>query len=105
MSLLSKLNDPDPDIRFMSLDDVLKNLTSPSSEFLAGDNITSARLVDGILKALDDQHGEVQNQALKWYVSSTSYRGVGWTPADHAILQCGPTRCQTPTRNAGSLDR
>ena len=66
LSLRSKLNDPDPDIRFMSLDDVLKNLSSSSSDFLANDPVTSAKLVDGVLQTLDDQHGEVQNQALKW---------------------------------------
>jgi len=64
--LLGKLDDPDPDIRYMSLDDLLGILNSPSSAYLAQDQSSAGRLVDGLLKALDDQHGEVQNQALKW---------------------------------------
>lgn len=67
-SLLSKLTDPDPDIRYMSLSDVLGILNSPNSTYLAHDQQSSARLADGLLKALDDQHGDVQNQALKWSV-------------------------------------
>lgn len=66
LTLRGKLNDPDPDIRFMSLDDVLKNLSHQTSDFLLNDPVTSAKLVDGILQTLDDPHGEVQNQALKW---------------------------------------
>jgi hypothetical protein len=66
-NLLGKLSDPDPDIRYMSLNDVFGILTSPNSLFLLNDNATSAKLSDGLLKALEDQHGEVQNQALKWY--------------------------------------
>ncbi|GAM34620.1 hypothetical protein TCE0_015r02312 [Talaromyces pinophilus] len=64
-SLLGKLDDPDPDIRYMSLNDVFGILSSPNSAFLLNDNVTSANLADGLLKALEDQHGEVQNQALK----------------------------------------
>lgn len=64
--LLVKLDDPDPDIRYMSLNDLLGILSSPSSAFLSHDTSTSARLADGLFKTLDDQHGEVQNQALKW---------------------------------------
>ncbi|KAH8705301.1 putative cullin binding protein CanA [Talaromyces proteolyticus] len=63
--LLVKLDDPDPDIRYMSLNDVLGILTGPGSIFLTNDTTTSAKVADGLLKALEDQHGEVQNQALK----------------------------------------
>lgn len=63
--LLNKLSDPDPDIRYMSLNDAFGILTSPNSLFLLHDNATSTKLADGLLKALEDQHGEVQNQALK----------------------------------------
>jgi cullin-associated NEDD8-dissociated protein 1 len=66
-ALLSKLDDPDPDIRYMSLSDLLSILNSSGSLYLSGDTATSTRLVDGLLKALHDQHGEVQSQALKWY--------------------------------------
>lgn len=65
-ALLMKLDDPDPDIRYMSLNDLLGILNGPSSAYLSHDHYNAARLVDGLLKALDDQHGEVQNQALKW---------------------------------------
>ena len=64
--LLSKLDDPDPDMRYMSLNDLLGILNNPNSSFLAHDQFMSTRLADGLLKALDDQHGDVQNQALKW---------------------------------------
>lgn len=67
--LLAKLGDPDADIRYMSLNDVLGILNSPNSLYLASDQRSSAQLADGLLKALDDQHGDVQNQALKWLVS------------------------------------
>ncbi|KAL4898137.1 armadillo-type protein [Aspergillus ambiguus] len=63
--LLSKLDDPDPDMRYMSLNDLLGILNNPASAFLTHDQLTSTRLVDGLLKSLDDQHGDVQNQALK----------------------------------------
>lgn len=66
-SLLGKLDDPDPDIRYMSLNDVFGILSSPNSLFLLNDNTTATNLANGLLKALEDQHGEVQNQALKWY--------------------------------------
>ncbi|KAF9893296.1 hypothetical protein FE257_011726 [Aspergillus nanangensis] len=64
-SLLSKLDDPDPDMRYMSLNDLLGILNSPASSYLAHDPHSSSRLADGLLKSLDDQHGDVQNQALK----------------------------------------
>lgn len=68
--LLSKLSDPDPDMRYMSLNDLLAILTNPNSSYLSYDKSSSTQLVDGLLKALDDQHGDVQNQALKWSVRS-----------------------------------
>jgi cullin-associated NEDD8-dissociated protein 1 len=67
-SILSKLADPDPDIRFMQLSDLASILNSPTSEHLKSDANLTGRIIDGLLKALADQHGEVQNQALKWLV-------------------------------------
>ncbi|EAW06714.1 uncharacterized protein ACLA_084090 [Aspergillus clavatus NRRL 1] len=64
-SLLSKLDDPDADLRYMSLNDLLGILNNPNSTYLSHDQHSASRLVDGLLKALDDQHGDVQNQALK----------------------------------------
>ena len=64
---LSKLNDLDPDIRFMQLSDLANILVAPASSYVNGDTHTAARIVEGLLKSLSDQHGEVQNQALKWW--------------------------------------
>jgi hypothetical protein len=64
--LLMKINDPDPDIRFMQLSDLANILLAPASEYVRTDNHTAARIIEGLLRALADQHGEVQNQALKW---------------------------------------
>jgi cullin-associated NEDD8-dissociated protein 1 len=65
-TLLSKLNDPDPDIRFMQLNDLANILVAPASIYVCCDTHTAARIVEGLLKSLSDSNGEVQNQALKW---------------------------------------
>lgn len=65
-TLLGKLDDPDADLRYMSLNDLFGILTEQTSSFLQTDTRSSTKLADGLLKALDDQHGDVQNQALKW---------------------------------------
>lgn len=64
--LLGKLNDPDPDFRFMALNDLLTVFAKGKSDMLSHDYNTAARTVDGVVRALDDQNGEVQNQAIKW---------------------------------------
>ncbi|RAH81172.1 hypothetical protein BO86DRAFT_419435 [Aspergillus japonicus CBS 114.51] len=64
-NLLHKLDDPDPDMRYMSLNDLLGLLDNPNSSYLAHDQVSASKLAEGLLKALDDQHGDVQNQALK----------------------------------------
>lgn len=66
--LLAKLDNPDADLRYMSLNDLYGILSGPSSTFVAHDHRASSKLTEGLLKALDDQHGDVQNQALKWSV-------------------------------------
>lgn len=71
VTLLSKLDDPDADLRYMSLNDLYGILNNPNSAFLAHYRGTSTRLAEGLLKALDDQHGDVQNMALKWFVPSS----------------------------------
>jgi len=70
LTLLSKLDDPDADLRYMSLNDLYGILTNQNSSFLTHDRGTSTKLAEGLLKALDDQHGDVQNMALKWFVPS-----------------------------------
>jgi len=66
-ALLPKLHDVDPDYRFMSLNDLFLVLTIGKPDLLQNDYNTAARTVDGIIKTLDDQNGEVQNLAIKWY--------------------------------------
>lgn len=64
--LLPKLTDADPDFRFMGLSDLLFVLSIGKPEILHHDYNTASRTVDYLVKTLDDQNGEVQNQALKW---------------------------------------
>jgi cullin-associated NEDD8-dissociated protein 1 len=66
--LLLKLSDADPDFRFMSLNDLNTMLSNPKSDFLKSDYNTSSRIIDAVIKTLDDQNGEVQNLAVKMYV-------------------------------------
>ncbi|KAJ5050563.1 uncharacterized protein L3040_002440 [Drepanopeziza brunnea f. sp. 'multigermtubi'] len=63
--LLPKLHDADPDYRFMSLNDLFQVLSAGKPDFLHHDYNTAARAVDGVIKTLDDQNGEVQNLAIK----------------------------------------
>lgn len=65
--LLTKIADPDPDFRFMALNDLLTVFTIAKNDFLNHDYNTASRTIDHIVRALDDQNGEVQNQAIKWY--------------------------------------
>ncbi|KAI1076117.1 cullin binding protein CanA [Whalleya microplaca] len=64
-ALLGKLTDPDPDFRFMSLNDLHQILTKQKADFLAHDYNTSSRIADSVIRSLDDQNGEVQNLAVK----------------------------------------
>ncbi|RDW88802.1 hypothetical protein BP6252_00834 [Coleophoma cylindrospora] len=64
-ALLPKLQDADPDYRFMSLNDLFQVLTIGKPDFLHNDYNTAARTVDGVIGTLDDQNGEVQNLAIK----------------------------------------
>lgn len=68
MGLIQKLGDADPDFRFMSLNDLSQLLAVAKPDFLTHEYNIAARTVDSIIKALDDQNGEVQNLAIKWYV-------------------------------------
>ncbi|KAI0457136.1 armadillo-type protein [Xylaria acuta] len=63
--LLARLSDADPDFRFMSLNDLHQILTKPKTDFLVHDYNTSSRIVDAVIKTLDDQNGEVQNLAVR----------------------------------------
>ncbi|KAH7083769.1 armadillo-type protein [Paraphoma chrysanthemicola] len=63
--LLPKLNDDDPDFRFMALSDLHDILNVAHSSFLQHDDVTCAKTVEGLLHTLVDTNGEVQNQAVK----------------------------------------
>ncbi|KAK3326574.1 armadillo-type protein [Apodospora peruviana] len=63
--LLQKVTDPDPDFRFMALSDLFNVLSIAKPELLHHDYNTASRTVDNVVRALDDQNGEVQNQAIK----------------------------------------
>lgn len=65
-NLLDKMSNPDSDFRFMSLNDLLGMLTSTQMNFANSDTNLMNKLVDAVVKALDDGNGEVQNLAVKW---------------------------------------
>lgn len=67
LALVQKLSDPDPDFRFMALNDLLQILTNAKGDLLVHDYSVAARTVDAIINTLGDQNGEVQNLAIKWY--------------------------------------
>lgn len=67
--LFSKCDNPDPDIRFMSLCDLEELLANEkASGHLINDayNPEMTKLATQLISMLEDQNGEVQNQALKW---------------------------------------
>lgn len=63
--LLPKLNDDDPDFRFMALSDLHDILVIAHAGILQHDDVTCAKTVEGLLHTLVDTNGEVQNQAVK----------------------------------------
>jgi len=64
-ALLPKLQDVDPDIRYMSLNDLNQMLTIGHPTFISHDYTCCARVVEGLLHTLNDQNGDVQNMAIK----------------------------------------
>ncbi|PNS18930.1 Cullin-associated NEDD8-dissociated protein 1 [Sphaceloma murrayae] len=64
-SLLPKFTNQDPDIRYMSLNDLHQILLAGHPGFLAHDYTTCARVVEGFLNTLNDQNGDVQNMSVK----------------------------------------
>jgi cullin-associated NEDD8-dissociated protein 1 len=97
-ALLPKLHDNDPDYRFMSLNDLYAVLNIGRPDFLYNDYNTAARTVDGVLKTLDDQNGEVQNLAIKWWenCSPRSVKVVLIKPKSR------PTRYEAPQQHPES---
>ena len=64
-SLLPKLNDADPDIRYMTLNDLNHAFEVGHPTFLVHDYTTCAKVVDGLLHTLNDSNGDVQNMSIK----------------------------------------
>ena len=73
-ALLGKFADPDPDIRYMSLNDLFELLAGPGAHHVCSESYYCTKIVDGLLKTLEDQNGEVQNQALNWCVVQSKGR-------------------------------
>lgn len=67
--ILQQLGDADSDFRFMALNDLYSLVTSNSNTIPSDSGSTTSRLIDGVVKALDDTNGEVQNLAVKWLAS------------------------------------
>ncbi|KAK6348882.1 hypothetical protein TWF730_009648 [Orbilia blumenaviensis] len=63
--ILQQLGDADSDFRFMALNDLYSLVTSSSNTIPSDSGSTTSRLIDGVVKALDDTNGEVQNLAVK----------------------------------------
>ncbi|KAK8041607.1 cullin-associated nedd8-dissociated protein 2 protein [Apiospora phragmitis] len=103
-TLLGKLTDPDPDFRFMSLDDLNQILTKHKTDFLNHDYGLASRTVDAVVKALDDQNGEVQNLAIKCLgplVARVPIAAVGPTleKLTSIKMQNAPVRGVAPSRD------
>ena len=94
LALLPKLSDADADLRYMSLNDLYNTLNAGASTFLVNDYHTSAKIIDGVLQTLDDQNGEVQNQAIKWWDLFT----LSPSPAIDNSIQCQCSRPQIASR-------
>ena len=65
--LLQNIDDADPDIRYMTLNDLFTILKNAGPHFMNSDQKTEQEIIEKILRKLDDQNGDVQNQAVKWY--------------------------------------
>ncbi|QPG76576.1 hypothetical protein FOA43_003967 [Brettanomyces nanus] len=67
--LFTQTRDTDPDLRFMALTDLEKELINPESKFTPEAKIAYA---DTLLRCLDDEYSEVRGQALKCFEKLTS---------------------------------
>ncbi|KAK4888684.1 hypothetical protein LTR27_012470 [Elasticomyces elasticus] len=63
-SILGKLTDADPDIRYMTLNDLNRMMENGAATFLIHDYTTCAKVVDGLLHTLNDSNGDVQNMSV-----------------------------------------
>ncbi|GAA6063291.1 hypothetical protein JCM10212_001410 [Sporobolomyces blumeae] len=67
-SLLQKLKNPDADLRFMALQDLISEATQPT---FAIDDSTEHQLVESVLALLGDLNGEVKSVAVKTLATLT----------------------------------
>ncbi|GAA5906905.1 uncharacterized protein JCM6883_005725 [Sporobolomyces salmoneus] len=67
-SLLTKLKNPDADLRFMALQDLINEATQPTFSI---DETTEHQLVDAVLGLLNDPNGEVKSVAVKTLATLT----------------------------------
>jgi len=63
--LLPKLQDEDPDLRYMGLNDLCQLLAAAPNNIFVNDLSIPAKTIDALLRCLKDQNGEVQNMAVK----------------------------------------
>ncbi|ANB13680.1 hypothetical protein AWJ20_4623 [Sugiyamaella lignohabitans] len=64
---LDKLQDIDPDLRFMGFSDLNNEITNPDNAGLFSADVQLTRnVINAILSKLEDPITEVQNQAMKW---------------------------------------
>lgn len=96
IQLLGKLNDTDPDFRFMALNDLIAVFANAKNDMLHHDYNTAARTIDHVVKALDDQNGEVQNQAIKWQVYLPPYLTCCFYANLLPLYSLGPLVAKTP---------
>ncbi|ORY76043.1 armadillo-type protein [Protomyces lactucae-debilis] len=62
LDLTGKMSNNDKDFRYMGLNDLLADLTQMTGQL---DDHSASRLVDAVLKTLEDPNGEVQNMSVK----------------------------------------
>ncbi|VEU19764.1 DEKNAAC100591 [Brettanomyces naardenensis] len=70
--LFTQTRDTDPDLRFMALNDLEKELVDPETKFTPEAKIEYA---DCLLRCLDDEFAEVRSQALKCFETLTPRLG------------------------------
>ncbi|KAL1890273.1 hypothetical protein Cpir12675_005466 [Ceratocystis pirilliformis] len=63
--LLPRLNDNDPDFRFMALTDLMQVLSVAKEDILHHDVHTASKAIEAVVSCLNDSNGEVQNLAVK----------------------------------------
>jgi cullin-associated NEDD8-dissociated protein 1 len=63
--LLPKLEDEDPDLRYMGLNDLCQMLAAAPNNIFSNDISIPAKTIEALLRCLKDQNGEVQNMAVK----------------------------------------